>query len=64
MAARIKTGARLLFEIVEALIPILGADRIGVWLSPLGKMNDVTTTIRNRLSDALPSAFPTLDWPI
>ena len=42
MATRIKTGARLLFEIVEALIPILGADRIGVRLSPLGKMNDIS----------------------
>jgi N-ethylmaleimide reductase len=41
MAARIKTGACLLFEIVEALIPILGADRIGLRLSPLGKMNDI-----------------------
>ncbi|MCK1367317.1 alkene reductase [Bradyrhizobium sp. 62] len=34
--------ARLLLEITEALIPILGADRIGVRLSPLGKMNDIS----------------------
>jgi 2,4-dienoyl-CoA reductase-like NADH-dependent reductase (Old Yellow Enzyme family) len=27
---------------VEALLPILGADRIGVRLSPLGKMNDIS----------------------
>jgi 2,4-dienoyl-CoA reductase-like NADH-dependent reductase (Old Yellow Enzyme family) len=37
----IQNRARLLFEIVEALIPILGADRIGLRLSPLGKMNDI-----------------------
>ncbi|MET4480089.1 alkene reductase [Bradyrhizobium sp. F1.13.3] len=34
--------ARLLLEITEALIPIFGADRIGVRLSPLGKMNDIS----------------------
>jgi N-ethylmaleimide reductase len=59
MAARTKTGARLLLEIVEALIPILGADRIGVWLSPLRKMNDISDDnpestfgcIAERLSD-------------
>jgi N-ethylmaleimide reductase len=34
--------ARLLLEITEALIPILGANRIGVRLSPLGKMNDIS----------------------
>ncbi len=33
--------ARLLLETTEALIPILGADRIGVRLSPLGKLNDI-----------------------
>jgi N-ethylmaleimide reductase len=33
---------RLLFQIEEALTPILGADRIGVGLSPLGKMNDIS----------------------
>jgi N-ethylmaleimide reductase len=38
----VQNRARLLFEIVEALIPILGADRIGVRLSPLGKMNDIS----------------------
>ena len=32
---------RLLFEIAEALTPIWGPDRIGVRLSPLGKMNDI-----------------------
>jgi len=40
----IQSRARLLFEIVEALIPILGADRIGVRLSPLGEMNDISCT--------------------
>jgi N-ethylmaleimide reductase len=33
--------ARLLFEVAEALMPIWGPDRIGVRLSPLGKMNDI-----------------------
>lgn len=38
----VQNRARLLLEITEALIPILGADRIGVGLSPLGKMNDIS----------------------
>jgi N-ethylmaleimide reductase len=29
-----------LFEVAEALIRIWGPDRIGVRLSPMGKMND------------------------
>jgi N-ethylmaleimide reductase len=37
----VENRARLLFEIAEALIPIWGADRIGVRLSPLGKLNDI-----------------------
>jgi N-ethylmaleimide reductase len=37
----IANRSRLLFEIAEALIPIWGADRIGVRLSPLGKLNDI-----------------------
>lgn len=37
----IANRSRLLFEIVETLIPIWGADCIGVRLSPLGKMNDI-----------------------
>ena len=37
----IENRARLLFEIAEALVPIWGADRVGVRLSPLGKMNDI-----------------------
>jgi N-ethylmaleimide reductase len=32
---------RLLLEIVEAVIPLWGADRIGVRLSPLGSFNDI-----------------------
>jgi N-ethylmaleimide reductase len=51
--------ARLLFEIAEALMPIWGPDRIGVRLSPLGKLNDISDgdpeatfgTIAERLSD-------------
>jgi putative intracellular protease/amidase len=38
----VQNRVRLLLEITEALIPILGADRIGVRLSPLGKMNDIS----------------------
>ena len=37
----VENRSRLLFEIAEALIPIFGADRIGVRLSPMGKMNDI-----------------------
>ncbi|HVW08780.1 MAG TPA: alkene reductase [Bryobacteraceae bacterium] len=33
--------ARLLREVVEAVIPIWGADRVGVRLSPLGTFNDI-----------------------
>ena len=51
--------ARLLFEIAEALMPIWGPDRIGVRISPLGRLNDIhddnpETTfgyIAERLSD-------------
>jgi N-ethylmaleimide reductase len=32
---------QLLFEAAEALLPIWGPDRIGVRISPLGKMNDI-----------------------
>src|ERR1700716_4207807 len=37
----VENRARLLFEIAEALTPIWGPDRIGVRISPLGKMNDI-----------------------
>jgi N-ethylmaleimide reductase len=37
----VENRARLLLEVAEALIPIWGPDRIGVRLSPLGKMNDI-----------------------
>jgi N-ethylmaleimide reductase len=51
--------SRLLFEVAEALTPIWGPDRIGLRLSPLGKMNDISDddpettfgTIAERLSD-------------
>ena len=33
--------SRFLFEIVEALVAIWGADRVGVRLSPLGSFNDI-----------------------
>jgi N-ethylmaleimide reductase len=39
--AEVANRTRLLFEVAEALIPIWGPDRIGVRLSPLGKMNDI-----------------------
>ncbi|NEW96680.1 alkene reductase [Rhodopseudomonas sp. BR0G17] len=38
----VQNRGRLLLEITEALIPIFGADRIGVRLSPLGIMNDIS----------------------
>jgi N-ethylmaleimide reductase len=55
----VENRTRLLFEVAEALTPIWGPDRIGVRLSPLGKLNDIhddnpeTTfdTIAERLSD-------------
>jgi N-ethylmaleimide reductase len=34
--------ARLLMEVVEAVSAIWGPDRVGVRLSPLGKLNDIT----------------------
>ncbi|MVT64867.1 alkene reductase [Bradyrhizobium pachyrhizi] len=37
----IANRSRLLFEIAEALIRIWGADRIGIRLSPFGKLNDI-----------------------
>src|SRR6202171_5763142 len=37
----VENRARLLFEIAEALMPICGPDRIGVRLSPMGKLNDI-----------------------
>jgi N-ethylmaleimide reductase len=37
----LENRTRLLFEIVEALTPVWGPDRIGVRISPMGKMNDI-----------------------
>ena len=37
----VENRTRLLFEVAEALIRIWGPDRIGVRLSPMGKMNDI-----------------------
>jgi N-ethylmaleimide reductase len=55
----VENRTRLLFEVAEALTPIWGPDRIGVRLSPLGKLNDIHDdypatsfgTIAERLSD-------------
>ena len=55
----VENRARLLFEITETLIRIWGPDRIGVRLSPMGKMNDISddqpeatfSHIAERLSD-------------
>ena len=55
----VENRARLLLEIAEALIPIWGPDRIGVRLSPLGRLNDISDDhpeatfgyIAERLSD-------------
>jgi N-ethylmaleimide reductase len=37
----VENRARLLFEVAEAVMRIWGPDRIGVRLSPLGKLNDI-----------------------
>ena len=55
----VENRTRLLFEIAEALMTVWGPDRVGVRISPLGRMNDIhdddpeTTfgTIAERLSD-------------
>jgi N-ethylmaleimide reductase len=38
----VENRSRLLFEVAEALMRIWGPDRIGVHLSPLGKLNDIS----------------------
>jgi N-ethylmaleimide reductase len=55
----VENRSRLLFEVAEALMPIWGPDRIGVRLSPMGKLNDISDEnpeatfgyIAERLSD-------------
>jgi N-ethylmaleimide reductase len=37
----IENRSRLLFQVAEALTPIWGPDRIGVRLSPMGKLNNI-----------------------
>jgi N-ethylmaleimide reductase len=37
----VENRSRLLFEIVEALMRVWGPDRIGVRISPMGKLNDI-----------------------
>ena len=37
----VESRTRLLFEVIEALTPVWGPDRIGVRISPMGKLNDV-----------------------
>jgi N-ethylmaleimide reductase len=37
----VENRARLLFEVSEALMPIWGPDRIGMRISPMGKLNDI-----------------------
>jgi N-ethylmaleimide reductase len=37
----VENRTRLLFEIVEALTSVWGPDRIGVRISPMGKLNDI-----------------------
>src|SRR6202047_2687031 len=62
----VENRARLLFEVAEALMPIWGPDRIGVRLSPMGKMNDISDEnpeatfgyIAERLSDYGFAYFP------
>jgi N-ethylmaleimide reductase len=51
-------------EIVEALIPILGAARIGVRLSPLGKMNDISDDNPESTFGCIAERLSTMDRPI
>lgn len=37
----VENRARLLMEVIDAVIPVWGADRVGVRLSPLGAFNDM-----------------------
>jgi N-ethylmaleimide reductase len=37
----VENRARLLKEVVEAIVPVWGSDRVGVRLSPLGTFNDI-----------------------
>ncbi len=37
----VENRTRLLFEVVEALTPVWGPDRIGVRISPMGQLNDI-----------------------
>jgi N-ethylmaleimide reductase len=37
----VENRARLLKEVVEAVVPVWGSDRVGVRLSPLGTFNDI-----------------------
>jgi N-ethylmaleimide reductase len=37
----VENRARLLMEVIDAVIPLWGADRVGVRLSPLGVFNDI-----------------------
>jgi N-ethylmaleimide reductase len=37
----VENRARMLFEVADALMPIWGPDRIGVRISPMGKLNDI-----------------------
>ncbi|MCS3928805.1 2,4-dienoyl-CoA reductase-like NADH-dependent reductase (Old Yellow Enzyme family) [Bradyrhizobium elkanii] len=41
MSGPVENRTRLLFEIVEAPTPVWGPDRIGVRISPMGKLNDI-----------------------
>jgi N-ethylmaleimide reductase len=59
----IENRARLLFEIVEALIGVWGADRVGVRLSPSGTFNGMSDSnpralfryVTERLNDVAPA---------
>jgi N-ethylmaleimide reductase len=48
---------------VEAL-PILGADRIGVRLSPLGKMNDISDDNPESTFGFIAERLSDFRWPI
>jgi N-ethylmaleimide reductase len=61
----IQNRARLLFEAVEALVSVWGADRVGVRIAPSGTFNGMADSNRRTLYSAMSqSVLTTSNWPI
>jgi N-ethylmaleimide reductase len=60
----IENRTQLLVEIVEALIDVWGANRVGVRIAPSGTYNDMADSNRGRYSVMLQSSSMPLGWPI